>query len=41
MEKKNLNVGLIGYKFMGMAHSSAFSKKGNRGEVEKFYAILD
>lgn len=28
MEKKNLNVGLIGYKFMGKAHSNALSKIG-------------
>ena len=28
MAKKNINVGLIGYKFMGKAHSSALSKIG-------------
>ncbi|MCL2099208.1 MAG: Gfo/Idh/MocA family oxidoreductase [Oscillospiraceae bacterium] len=28
MSKKELNIGLIGYKFMGKAHSSAFSKIG-------------
>ena len=28
MSGKNINVGLIGYKFMGKAHSSAFSKIG-------------
>ena len=28
MSKKNINVGLVGYKFMGKAHSNAFSKIG-------------
>ena len=28
MGKKNINVGLIGYKFMGKAHSNGYSKIG-------------
>ena len=28
MDKKTLNVGLVGYKFMGKAHSNAYQRVG-------------
>ncbi len=33
-EKKNLNIGMIGYGFMGRAHSNAYARVSNFFDLE-------
>ena len=39
MAKKKLNIGMIGYGFMGRAHSNAFAQVGHADDVNRHDCI--
>ena len=40
MAKKNLNIGMVGYGFMGRTHSNAFSQVGHFFDVAPIHPVL-